>query len=255
MDEPCEVGVIGINNADHRAGGHVLILGAAGMIGGKLTARLVADENVGGRTIERLTLADVVAPQQPVGVGQVELVATDLAAPGEAERLVEGRPDLIFHLAAVVQVKLRRTSRRLPGQSGRHPGTPRGRTGGAHRRRLPPRLVFTSSIAVYGAPLPNPIPEDFQLTPLTSCGTQKAIGGALVGRLHPARFRRRHRNSATHHLHPAGDPEQSGFRASFPASFASRWSDRRRSCRFRRRFGIGRLTPARPWSSWFGRRH
>ena len=49
-----------------------------------------------------MTLADVVAPQQPVGVGQVELVATDLAAPGEAERLVEGRPDLIFHLAAVV---------------------------------------------------------------------------------------------------------------------------------------------------------
>ena len=82
---------------------HVLILGAAGMIGRKLTARLVADGNVGGRDIDRLTLADVVPPQQPASAaGQVESVATDLAAPGEAERLVEARPDLIFHLAAVV---------------------------------------------------------------------------------------------------------------------------------------------------------
>ena len=46
---------------------HVLILGAAGMIGRKLTARLVADGHVGGRAIERLTLADVVAPEQPAG--------------------------------------------------------------------------------------------------------------------------------------------------------------------------------------------
>ena len=43
-----------------------------------------------------------------------------------------------------------------------------------------PRLVFTSSIAVYGAPLPEPIPEDFQQTPLTSYGTQKAIGELLL---------------------------------------------------------------------------
>src|SRR5918995_7359833 len=81
---------------------HVLILGAAGMIGRKLTARLVADGNVGGYDVERLTLVDVVAPQQPASAGgQVELVVTDLAVPGEAERLVEGPPDLIFHLAAV----------------------------------------------------------------------------------------------------------------------------------------------------------
>ena len=44
---------------------HVLILGAAGMIGRKLTARLVADGNVGGYDVERLTLADVVAPRHP----------------------------------------------------------------------------------------------------------------------------------------------------------------------------------------------
>ena len=64
---------------------HVLILGAAGMIGQKLTARLIADQNVGGRAVERMTLADVVPPEHPPGgAGQLELIATDLAAPGEA---------------------------------------------------------------------------------------------------------------------------------------------------------------------------
>ncbi|MFN4058247.1 MAG: NAD-dependent epimerase/dehydratase family protein [Roseinatronobacter sp.] len=43
-----------------------------------------------------------------------------------------------------------------------------------------PRLVVASSIAVVGAPMPHPIPDDFHLTPLTSYGTQKAIGELLL---------------------------------------------------------------------------
>ncbi len=43
-----------------------------------------------------------------------------------------------------------------------------------------PRLVYASSIAVFGAPFPATIPDDFHLTPLTSYGTQKAIGEALL---------------------------------------------------------------------------
>src|SRR4051812_35575086 len=88
-----------------REGGsvRVLILGAAGMIGRKLTARLVADGNIAGRPVERLTLADLALAEPPASAdGQVEVVAADLATPGEAERLIEDRPDLIFHLAAVV---------------------------------------------------------------------------------------------------------------------------------------------------------
>jgi D-erythronate 2-dehydrogenase len=159
-----------------------MILGAAGMIGRKLTARLSTDGNVGGRAVERLTLADVVPPQQPASAArQVELVAADLAAPDETERLVEGRPDLIFHLAAVVsgeaeadfelgyRVNLDGTRALLEAVRAAH--TVDGYL---------PRLVFTSSIAVYGAPLPNPIPEDFQETPLTSYGTQKAIAELML---------------------------------------------------------------------------
>ena len=161
---------------------HVLILGAAGMIGRKLTARLAADENVGGRAIERLTLADVVAPLQPATVaGQVELVATDLAAPGQAERLIEGRPDLIFHLAAVVSGEAEADFEKgyrvnLDGTRALFEAVRAAHTADGYH----PRLVFTSSIAVYGAPLPNPISEDFQQTPLTSYGTQKAIGELLL---------------------------------------------------------------------------
>jgi len=161
---------------------HVLILGAAGMIGRKLTARLVGDGNVGGRPIERLTLADVALAEPPPGAdGHVEGVAADLATPGEAERLIEGRPDLIFHLAAVVsgeaeadfekgyRVNLDGTRALLDAVRAGHAAD------GYH-----PRLVVTSSIAVYGAPLPEPIPEDFHHTPLTSYGTQKAIGELLL---------------------------------------------------------------------------
>ncbi len=160
----------------------VLILGADGMIGRKLTARLVADGNVGGRPVERLTLADVAAVERRASVdGRIEVVAADLTSAGEAERLIEGRPDVIFHLAAVVsgeaeadfdkgyRVNLDGTRALLDAVRAGHSAD------GYH-----PRLVVASSIAVYGAPLPEPIPEDFQHTPLTSYGTQKAIGELLL---------------------------------------------------------------------------
>jgi nucleoside-diphosphate-sugar epimerase len=160
----------------------VLILGAAGMIGRKLTARLLADGHVGDDAVDALTLADVVAPQQPASAaGSVEVVAADLAAPGAAERLVDGRPDLIFHLAAVVsgeaEADLEKGYRvNLDGTRALFEAVRAAHAADGYR----PRLVFTSSIAVYGAPLPNPIPEDFQETPLTSYGTQKAIGELLL---------------------------------------------------------------------------
>jgi len=161
---------------------HVLILGAAGMIGRKLTARLVADGALGESAVDRLTLADVVAPEAPeTSAASVRVLATDLAARGEAERLLEGRPDVIFHLAAVVSgeaeadfdkgyaVNLDGTRALLEAIRSLHVAD--------HYR---PRLVFASSIAVYGAPLPDTIPEDFHETPLSSYGTQKAIGELLL---------------------------------------------------------------------------
>jgi D-erythronate 2-dehydrogenase len=60
---------------------HILITGAAGMIGRKLTARLIADGALNGQPIDRLTLLDVHAPQRPDGsAGRVDAVAADLAS-------------------------------------------------------------------------------------------------------------------------------------------------------------------------------
>src|SRR5262249_1757733 len=51
-----------------------------------------------------------------------------------------------------------------------------------------PRLVFASSIAVFGAPLPDVIGDDQYQAPLTSYGTQKAIGELLLSDYTPRGF-------------------------------------------------------------------
>jgi nucleoside-diphosphate-sugar epimerase len=82
---------------------HILITGAAGMIGRKLVARLVDTKSLNGKPIDKLTLIDVVAPQKPEKfTGKVETSAADIADPGAARTAVAGRPDVIFHLAGVV---------------------------------------------------------------------------------------------------------------------------------------------------------
>jgi nucleoside-diphosphate-sugar epimerase len=161
---------------------HILILGAAGMIGRKLTDRLVADGNVGGTAIDRLTLADVVSPQQPANTAsEVELVAADLSTPGEADRLVEGRPDVILHLAAIVSSDAEANFDKgyrvnLDGTRALFDAVRAANAADGYQ----PRLVFTSSNAVYGPPLPNPVPEDYQQVALSSYGIQKSIGELLL---------------------------------------------------------------------------
>jgi D-erythronate 2-dehydrogenase len=160
---------------------HVLITGAAGMIGRKLTARLVKDGALHGQKIDALTLADVIPPEQPAGFsGRVELAASDLSAQGEAEKAVAGRPSVIFHLAAIVSGEAETDfdkGYRINLDGTRALLDAIREVGDGYR----PRLVFTSSIAVFGAPFPHSIPDEFHLTPLTSYGTQKAICELLIG--------------------------------------------------------------------------
>ncbi|MBR0558266.1 SDR family oxidoreductase [Ciceribacter sp. L1K23] len=161
---------------------HILIIGAAGMVGRKLAERLAKNGQLDGKAVEKMTLVDVVTPAAPAEFkGESILETIDLSAPGEAERLISSRPDVIFHLAAIVsgeaeldfdkgyRINLDGTRylfdaiRIAHGQDG-----------------YKPRVVFTSSIAVFGAPLPYPIPDEFHTTPLTSYGTQKAICELLL---------------------------------------------------------------------------
>jgi nucleoside-diphosphate-sugar epimerase len=159
---------------------HILITGAAGMIGCKLTARLVRDGTLNGCAVDRMTLTDLVAPEKPTGAPfAVVRVASDLAAPGAAAQAVAGRPDVIFHLAAIVSGEAESDFEK--GYRVNFAGTRElleaiRLAGDGYR----PKLVYASSIAVFGAPFPEAIADDFFLTPLTSYGTQKAIGELLL---------------------------------------------------------------------------
>ncbi|WP_025658466.1 D-erythronate dehydrogenase [Rhizobium sp. IBUN] len=161
---------------------HILIIGAAGMVGRKLAARLAKDGNLDGRAIEAMTLIDVVTPEVPAGfTGKAVLESGDVSAAGEAERIVAKRPDVIFHLAAIVSGEAELDfdkGYRINLDGTRHLFDA---IRVAHvQDGYKPRVVFTSSIAVFGAPLPYPIPDDFHTTPLTSYGTQKAICELLL---------------------------------------------------------------------------
>jgi nucleoside-diphosphate-sugar epimerase len=144
----------------------VLVIGAAGMIGRKLTARLVKEG------ASDLILHDVVPFE---GSSMV----SDLSVPGEAEKLVAKRPELIFHLAAIVSGEAEADFEK--GYRINLDGTRRlfeavRKIGDGYK----PKLVFTSSIAVFGSPFPDAIGDEFLNAPLTSYGTQKAIGELLL---------------------------------------------------------------------------
>lgn len=159
----------------------VLVIGAAGMVGRKLTAALLAAGQVGGQAIESLVLADITAPAKPAADIDITTLATDLSEDGAAAALVAFRPDLIFHLAAIVSgeaeadfekgYRINLDGTRLLFEAIRLEGA---------ESPYRPRLVFTSSIAVYGEPLPAVIGDSHEHTPLTSYGTQKAICELLL---------------------------------------------------------------------------
>ncbi len=160
---------------------HILIIGAAGMIGRKLTASLLADLNVGGQAASRLTLVDVVEPPLPDTRIPSTTQAADLSDPATATTLAALRPDLIFHLAAIVSgeaeadfekgYRINLDGTRFLLEAIRLEGL---------KSPYSPRLVFTSSIAVFGAPFPEAIADEFLTAPLTSYGTQKAICELLL---------------------------------------------------------------------------
>jgi nucleoside-diphosphate-sugar epimerase len=165
---------------------HVLIVGAAGMVGRKLTDQLVKDGKLGNSALTRLTLTDVIEPAKPQGTtggfgGQVATLVSDLSTPGEAAKLAALRPDTIFHLAAIVSgeaeadfdkgYRINLDSTRALFEAIRQEGL---------KSPYHPRVVFTSSIAVFGAPFPEKIGDEFIQAPLTSYGAQKTIDELLL---------------------------------------------------------------------------
>jgi nucleoside-diphosphate-sugar epimerase len=159
----------------------IVITGGAGFLGTRLARAILARERLidargAARRIREIVLLDV-APAPDFGDPRVRSIAGDLADPAVIEHALTPDTDTVFHLAAVVSgqaeaefdvgMRVNLDATRALLERCRH-------------LAAPPKFVFTSSLAVFGGPLPDPVPDDAPLTPQASYGTQKAIGEYLV---------------------------------------------------------------------------
>jgi D-erythronate 2-dehydrogenase len=159
----------------------IVITGGAGFLGRKLAAALLArgrltDARGVERTLERITLVDV-AVVPAAADPRVRALAGDLADPALVEAALAEGADSVFHLAAVVSGEAE-----TDFDLGWRVNVDATRMLLERCRELPspPKFVFTSSCAVFGGPLPDPVPDDQALWPQSSYGNQKAIGEFLV---------------------------------------------------------------------------
>lgn len=157
----------------------VLVIGAAGMVGRNLVDRLIAEGKLGDRQVTEMTLFDVVPATAEGGDGPAIGIETgDIADRATVERLMAGRPDVIFHLAAIVSGEAEADfdkGYRINLDGTRHLFEAIRAQNDYH-----PRVVYTSSIAVFGAPFPEAIGDEFITAPMTSYGAQKMIGELLL---------------------------------------------------------------------------
>ncbi len=159
----------------------ILITGGAGFLGQRLARRLLASDGLTGpdgrvTPIDRITLLDVVPASGPDDP-RVRVVTGDIADPAVLADAIGPDTASIFHLAAIVSgqaeadfdlgMRINLDASRLLLERCRAVG---------HR----PRVVFTSSVAVYGGALPDPVRDDTALNPQSSYGVQKAMGELLL---------------------------------------------------------------------------
>ena len=158
----------------------ILILGAGGMVGQKLLKQMLVS-GFNSVTPSEIYLFDLNFPKETnVKVNQIE---GDLGDPDQIKKLASKRFDIIFHLAAIVsgeaeeyfdkgwQVNLLSMWHLLEALKVEHLNS---------STKYVPKIIFTSSIAVFGAPFPNKIDDEFLCAPQTSYGAQKASSELLL---------------------------------------------------------------------------
>jgi nucleoside-diphosphate-sugar epimerase len=160
---------------------NIVITGGSGFLGRRLAETLLERGRLRGpdgldTIIDRITLVDVaVAPG--FADDRIRQITGDVADRQLLERAIDHETTSVFHLAAVVSgqaeadfdlgMRVNLDASRHLLEVCRHHG---------HR----PRLVFTSSVAVYGGELPASVPDSLAVTPQTSYGTQKAMAELLI---------------------------------------------------------------------------
>lgn len=160
---------------------HVVITGGAGFLGARLAAHLLQRGTLRGgadaqERIERITLVDMAAPQGPADP-RIRVVTGDIADASLWPEVFGAAVSCVFHLAAVVS-----------GQAERDFDLGMRVNVDAARQLLEacralgsrPRVIFTSSVAVYGGALPAIVQDATALLPQSSYGAQKAIAELLL---------------------------------------------------------------------------
>jgi nucleoside-diphosphate-sugar epimerase len=157
----------------------VLVIGAAGMVGTKLARSFGTDR---AADVDSIRLVDVVVPTVPAALAATDIATDtgvlDLRDAAAVASVLADRPDIILHLAAIVSGEAEADLEK--GYAVNFDGTRNLFDAIRTLDGYCPRVVFTSSIAVFGAPFPDAIPDDYHLTPLTSYGTQKAMGELML---------------------------------------------------------------------------
>lgn len=158
----------------------VLILGAAGMVGRKLARHLLDTGQLGGLTVTSVIAFDVISAELGIGAAGIapDIRTGDIADQPTVQALVAEKPDMIFHLAAIVSGEAEADFDK--GYRINLDGTRYLFEAIRAQPDYYPRVVYTSSIAVFGTPFDDPITDDFITAPRTSYGTQKMIGELLL---------------------------------------------------------------------------
>ncbi|MDH5538738.1 MAG: SDR family oxidoreductase [Rhizobacter sp.] len=158
----------------------LLITGGAGFVGARLARTLLARGTLAGQTIERLVLADQFAPPADLAADGRVQARTD-ALLEQCDALGAEGFDGVFHLASAVSGECE-----LDFELGMRSNldTTRALLDALRRAGKVPRLVFSSSVAVFGpdpaVPLPPVVTDTTLPAPQTSYGVQKLICEHLV---------------------------------------------------------------------------
>ena len=159
----------------------ILITGGGGMLGQKLIAGLAKVGSLNGKKIETITVVDAYKQSQALEGFDIKITSkiVDITDRKECDAMIAEKPDVIFHLAAIVSGEAESDF-----EKGYRVNVDGMRNLFEAIRLISndycPRVVFTSSVAVYGGPYLEVADDNFILQPATSYGVQKAIGELLL---------------------------------------------------------------------------
>src|SRR6266540_1132440 len=160
----------------------IVITGGCGFLGRRVALKLLADGSPLG-PIDELVLFDNAPSALPLPDDKrLTLITGDIADRATVARLISPGTEAVFHLAAIVsgQAEADTDLGYRVNLDGTRAVLDACRALGPGKLGTGPRVVFASSLAVYGGVLPPSVGDDTALIPQTSYGSQKAIGELLV---------------------------------------------------------------------------